>query len=292
MKQLIIACLTFFLLLGCSSSDWQYLDQEPPGETPEIFAPGIISGKGRLHTYPAISPDGKQILWMILPPRTMEVYYQNDKWSEPHIFKPFSDRIYIRPGFDLKGNLYISSAQIPGGYGGLDIWLMNKTDDTIFTPINLGEPLNSDNIETGQSFSRNGDMYFTSYVPEKRWNRGIVVSKFINGKYTEPVPLPETINTPDENTIDYLSYISPDGSYILFSSNRHDTSKESCSIYVCFKNRNKLWSKAINLSNYLGLNEDNRDPALTTDGKYLFFSSGENIMWVKTSVIRKCKRNM
>ena len=107
MKQLVIIILTLLFLHGCSSSDWQYLGQKPPGETPEVFAPDIISGISRIHTYPAISPDGKQILWMILPPKTMEVYYEKGEWSEPHIYKPFSDRIYIRPGFDLEGILYI-----------------------------------------------------------------------------------------------------------------------------------------------------------------------------------------
>lgn len=291
MKKLPIIVLLILTFIGCSN-DWNYLGQKPPGETPEIFAPGIISGISRLHTYPAISPDGKQILWMVLPPRTMEVYYKNGAWSEPHIFKPFSDRRYIRPGFDLNGTLYISSAQIPSGYGNLDIWAMKNTTDSITDLINFGAPVNTDKIETGQSFTRNGDIFYTSYVPGKRWDRGIAMSKYMNGTYSDPIILPETINTPGSDAIDYLSYVSPDGSYLLFSSNRHDTSKESCSIYVSFKGRNGTWGPAKNLSHFLGHYEDTRDPAITADGKYLFFSSGENIMWVSSTVVTKCKRSI
>ena len=118
------------------------------------------------------------------------------------------------------------------------------------------------------------------------------MSKFINGKYSDPAPLPETINAPGKYAIDYLSYVSPDGSYILFSSNRHDTSKESCGIYVSFKSKNGTWGPAKNLSRFLGHHEDTRDPKISADGKYLFFSSGNNIMWVKTSVVKKCKRSV
>lgn len=36
-------------------SNWKYFGQNPPGEKPEIFAPGIISGKGRIHCFPTFT---------------------------------------------------------------------------------------------------------------------------------------------------------------------------------------------------------------------------------------------
>jgi WD40-like Beta Propeller Repeat len=287
-KNTSIIILTFLMFLGCSSSDWQYLGQERPGEMPEIFAPGIISGISRLHTYPAISPDGKQILWMTLPPKIMEVHYENGEWSNPAPYEPLKDIMALRPEFDQRGNLLFSSAQIPDGKGGQDIWQLNEKGEF----INFGGPINTPNLENCPSFTKTGDIYYSSYVQGKRWDRGILMSKFIKGKYSDPTPLPETINIPNKEAIDYLSYVSPDGSYILFSSNRHDTSKESCSIYVSYKDKNDSWGPAKNLSHFLGHFEDTRDPAISSDGKYLFFSSGKNIMWVKTSVIYKCKRSI
>ena len=133
-------------------------------------------------------------------------------------------------------------------------------------------------------------MYFTSYVQDKRWDRGLVVSEFKEGRYQPPYPLSQNINATGEHYIDYLSYISADGSYWLFSSNREDPEKESCRIYVSFKDDSGQWDDPLNLSHFLNFDQDSRDPAISPDGKYLFFSSGENIYWVRSTVIDKIKK--
>ena len=47
---------------GTSAPDWPaYLGQQPPGEAPRVFAPGIIS-RGNIHGRLAISPDGHEII--------------------------------------------------------------------------------------------------------------------------------------------------------------------------------------------------------------------------------------
>ena len=283
MKKTFIIIITI-ILLGCSK-DWQYLGQYPPGERPEVFAEGIISGLGRVHSFPAISKDGKQILWMTLPPKIMEVHYEKGKWSEPSPYEPLKDIVALRPNFGPCGDLLFSSAQIPDGKGSLDIWRLNDKGEI----LNLGDPINTKYLETCHSFTNTGDMYYTSYVQDKKWDRGIMVSKFKDGEYQTPQPLREHINTPDMNTIDYLSFVSADGSFLLFSSNRHDTSKESCHIYVSFLDDAGNWGDPLDLSEFLYFHEDSRDPALSPDGKYLFFSSGENIYWVSTTVIDKIR---
>ena len=41
-----------------------YLGQKPPGETPELFAPGIISVDENFeHSAAVFSPDGKEVFW-------------------------------------------------------------------------------------------------------------------------------------------------------------------------------------------------------------------------------------
>ena len=273
------------LILVSCSRNWQYLEQEPPGDKPEIFAEGIISGQGRIHSYPAISKDGKQILWMILPPKIMEVHVEKGKWTDPAEYEPLSSYACLRPGFHPDGTLYFSSAQPPGGFGSLDLWYLDEAN----IPRNVGPPVNTRTLQTGQSFTTSGDMYYTSHVQGKKWERGIVWATWKNGQFVNAQPLPETINTPDINTIDYLPYISPDGSFILFASNRHDTSKETCRLYVSFKDERGIWSEAVDLNRKMMYFKDSRDPALSPDGKYLFFSSGENIMWVRSSIISKVK---
>lgn len=285
MKRISLFLFIILIIVTSCSRNWQYLEQVPPGERPEVFAPGIISGIERIHSFPAISQNGKQILWMTLPPKIWEVHYSNGEWSKPAELAPLAGQVCLRPGFHPDGSLLFSSASIPGGYGSLDIWYLD--DDNI--PRNLGAPVNTENIETAHSFTEKGDIYYTSYVQGKKWDRGIVYAKWKNGTFADPQPLPDPINTPDINTIDYLSFIAPDGSFILFCSNRYDTSKETCRLYVSFKNKNGIWSDAVDLNSIMGYTLDSRDPALSPDGKYLFFSSGRNIMWVSSDIIKKAK---
>ena len=65
---LISALLLVLLLFGCSSPEeafpltGPYLGQKPPGKTPEIFAPGIIS-TGFNERNLAFTPDGRELFY-------------------------------------------------------------------------------------------------------------------------------------------------------------------------------------------------------------------------------------
>jgi hypothetical protein len=40
-----------------------YLGQKPPGMSPEVFAPGIISSEKGVHSSPVFSPDGQYLFY-------------------------------------------------------------------------------------------------------------------------------------------------------------------------------------------------------------------------------------
>ena len=46
--------------------DSAYLGQNPPGNIPQIFAPGVISLNNRFETYPTFSPDGKEMFFSVV----------------------------------------------------------------------------------------------------------------------------------------------------------------------------------------------------------------------------------
>ncbi len=271
------------------SSAWKYLGQDPPGLKPEIFAPGIISGNGRLHCFPSFSSDGKEIIWMKLPPKLYEINY-DETWSEPHeisVLNRFRCMFPVHSRDDKR--LYFASNNIPGGIGSLDIWYVEKSDTGYSEPINIGSPVNTSGLENQPVFTKSGTIYYTGYVHGKRWDRGILRSKFEKGSYLSPEILSETINVIDTNAIDYTPYIAYDESYLLFCSNRHDVTKEHCRIYISFKGQDDRWSKPIDINSIMNFDYDSRDPYISPDGKYLFFSSGENIYWISSGILNKIK---
>jgi hypothetical protein len=66
-----------------------YLGQEPPGTTPDIFAPGIVSTDMYNHCNIDISPDGSEIYWAMASLDTpCRIYFSetiDGVWSKPEI---------------------------------------------------------------------------------------------------------------------------------------------------------------------------------------------------------------
>src|SRR6218665_1353172 len=123
----IIACAFIVCtLLSCKTDNLvqiNYLDQKPPGIKAEVFAPGIVSTNQYEHSAPAFSPDGKIVLWTVIPANSrahlLEMRYENGKWSKPSI-PSFNDTTadHFYPSFSPDGKtLYFSSRRkVPAGY--------------------------------------------------------------------------------------------------------------------------------------------------------------------------------
>ncbi len=231
-----------------NDKEWKYFGQKSPKLKPEVFAPGLISGKGPMHCFPSFSPDGKEVIWMTLPPKLFFTKF-NRKWIDPQQVS-FS-KIYrcLFPVFSYDGKrLYFASNDVPDGFGGADIWYIEKSDDGFSKPVNIGSPINTSRPETQQVFTEAGTIYYTGYLEGKRFSSGIFRSSLKNGKYTEPEVLKAPINIIDTNIVDYTPFIARDESFLLFCSNRQNKYKEDCRIYLSFRDKTGNWSSPVNLS--------------------------------------------
>lgn len=261
-----------------------YLGQTPPGLIPEIFAPDVISGNGRLHCFPAFSLDNKEIYWMTIPPKIVTMREVDGKWTNPYIV-PFSNSSRNQAPFVAHDNTIYYSSNRNGGKGGLDIWTITKTNSGFTTPINIGDKINSSNSESTPTISENKTMFYSSTVKGKLYNFGIYYSIYENGEYKEPIILPEPINIMDTNNLDYTPFIAKDESYLLFCSNRQNPEKELCHIYISYKNKKGEWGNPVDLSLKMGFTKSSKFPYISPDNKFLFFSSGQNIYWVDSKII-------
>ena len=89
----VLPSLGLFLLLGsiyATPDDdpvlkGPYLGQEPPGDTPKIFAPGIVSTGFNEHIA-SFTPDGRELYFRMLgAPRgvTLTMKEQGNGWTKP-----------------------------------------------------------------------------------------------------------------------------------------------------------------------------------------------------------------
>ncbi len=263
----------------------EYLGFEQPDSIPEIFAPGLISGNGRMHTFITFSSDMKMILWSTIPPKIMMIQMIDNKWTSPKVVSFSNTNNNQSPFIATDNKIYFSSTR-NGGFGHLDIWYTKLINGNFIEPINTGDIINSDKLESHPTISNNNNIYYTGTVEGKLYNRGIYYSAFVDGEYIKPVLLPELINVMDTTILDYTPFIAPDDSYLLFCSNRQNPKIELCHIYISYKNNIGEWTQPIDLSKKMGFTESSKFPYVTPDNRFLFFSSGENIYWIDSKVLK------
>ncbi|MDQ2720811.1 MAG: OmpA family protein [Bacteroidota bacterium] len=188
-----------------------------------------------------ISQDGK---WMIftgcnfpegLGSCDLYISYLNkDGWSEPQNLGRNVNSEYWESTPSLspdKRDLYFSG-NMPGGFGGKDIWVCHRDDNGKWgEPINLGAEINTTGDEsTPFIHADNQTLYFNSNgLPGYSEKPDLFVTrKLPDGKWSKPENLGYPINTiDDEGSL----VVAADGKTAYFSSDRSDT-KGGLDIYT------------------------------------------------------------
>ena len=133
---------------------------------------------------------------------------------------------YIGPYVNTEYDKLYFSSDIPGGYGGFDIWLANWDGSQWGTPQNLGPGINTAMNEFGPSLTGAEDeIYF--YRNSVDWqprdlsgiNGNIYKSIYTNNSWNTAITLPPPINI---NDCSFEPSISFDGMKLYFCSYRPD----------------------------------------------------------------------
>jgi len=253
-----------------------YMGQKPPGDTPELFLPGIVSGHYQAHTPIVFSPDGKEAYWTVgrLPEGIVVGMEMVDGiWNYPKL----STTMRGEPAFSPDGKrlYFISLKPLRNGErdGKENIWYMEKTDSGWSEPKPVGDAVNSRILHWQPSVDSNYNLYFSDYS-------NMFYSRYENGEYQEPVNITELFG--NETLKGNSPYISPDGDYLLFSAQEN--------LCISFKKEDGTWTDKINLGN-----EIRGKGRVTPDGKYIFFTyEGKDkpggIYWVSAAIIEKLKK--
>jgi|GEM_PF-669043 len=288
--MLFISLFAGAVTLFCQQTDLSkptgpYLGQKEPGLTPEIFAPGIVSKEGAQSKL-IISPDGSEIIFktMIITPgqgsspasRTLyfeSITQKNGKWNSPAIL-PFS-RNFVNDEPTLSGDgkrLYFVSNRPEKGSTEVqkmpDIWVVNRTSDSWSVPINLGDPVNTEGLEAQPFFSSDNRLYFGR-------TDGIYCSEYSDGIFSVPVKLTDSIFQGRVRGI----CMSPDNEVCILHSDKPG-GHGSWDLYCSCKDAHGNWTALINMGDSINTEQSEANATFSPDGKYLFFSRGDDIFWV------------
>ncbi len=267
-----------------------YLGQKPPGMTPEIFAPGIISTEERYELNSEFSPKGDEFYFELSTTTPGEknkgIYFYvimvskliDGIWTKPEM-TPFSGKYATMDlCFSPEGDRLYFTSDRPNPWDTSpknNIWYVERTGQGWSDPVILPPPVYSPKVRQGQvSIAANGTIYF-------RTGDDLFYSKYLNNKFTDPIILPKAINSP---YAEGKPYIAPDEHFLLFIRYEMPESIDGGrGLYISFKKDDGSWTPAKNTNIFGSL------PKFTPDGKYFFFSRGGDIYWVDAKVIENLK---
>jgi len=278
-----VVSILILTLLSCAGTDDApmnpYLGQSPPGMTPEVFAPGLVSSDE--HEFaPSFSPDGREFYFSrgVGQYRIKSVMVTREKdgsWSEPVKALPYADEHFeARVHPDGQRIFFMGFHVVPDKERpDLDMFFAERTADGWGEATHLGPPFNPGGAMY-ISFTDDGTLY-TSGVA----HRGIAMSRFEDGEFSDYEPLGPPVDTDDAQQV--YPFIAPDGSYLIFSEMGGTRGGQS-SLLVTFREEDGSWTEPREIP--LGMRGGTA--SVSPDGKYLFFTADRpgDIYWVDAGI--------
>lgn len=277
-------CSFLLVLLGANltalpastNPGFDYFGATGPGAEAEIFAPGFASTEHHDDMYPAISPNGREVVLRIngnLNGQAHSILFltQQDEtgnWSSPEPlpflthhrgggaqFSPDGSRIY----FTTKRPLPEADPSVSQS----SLWFAERTGQGWSEARPVDSPLNDFNLNGGLCIASDGRIYAALVIPG-RASRDIFVLDCVEGQYPQYRLLAGSMNTDDHEV---APYVNSDEGYMLLSAITPDGLRVRLSV-LC---NDGLWSKSETVDELTG--PEAKFVTVSPDGKYVMFVS-------------------
>ncbi len=286
----------------------KYFGQRPPGRTPELFAPGIVSTP-QAERKIVFTAAGTEAYWSRdlryqgeYRGTIIESHVANGSWTPPRSL-PFSAGSHFDHNVALSadGRLLVfasnrpaagrTATTIPGSPGipASDLWQSRRTAAGWSEPEPLGSGVNTDGDEDCPVLAADGTLYFSALRPDGGF--GIYRARRENGRYTVSDRMPAPINTEYGEMPDY---VAPDQQYLLFRSMRPGGFGRA-DVYTSFRGPRGTWSEPVNMGDVVNA-PPSRFIEITRDSRYLFAvrntAGNSDIYWVDVQAVGHRRPNL
>ena len=245
---------------------------DTPSTTPEIFAPGAISGPAGIDCL-TFAPDGNTVYfdqqagWNGF---IMESHRVGKGWSTPQIASFSGQWQDHDPAMAPDGSFLVytsNRADVAGGpavHGG-HLWRVDRRGDGWSAPVRLPDAVNDATSIYAPSVAANGDVYY-----QRRDEPGhefhLYRTAWRDGRYQQPQR--PALGDPAAHELDPA--IAPDQSFIVFDANYAGKDKPD-RLYIVFREGDG-WSKPVDLGDAVNRYEP-WGSHLGPDARSLYFTS-------------------
>lgn len=263
-----------------------YFGQAPPGTTPKLFAPGIVSMALSPEFALTMSPDGKEFYFTRsdMPRQFLMVSRLGPGgWTFPELFTlaaGYTSR-ESHVTLDNKRIYWEWLRPVPAGETDVakmdaGIWMSERTANGWSEPKFVGQGM-------FVTSTRTGDIYITDHTEFRQGNAYLAKARVADGKFVGYDRLQGGMEKLRSEKVTRIAHpgVAPDGSYILFDAGRPP-------VYVCFHNADGTWGDPIDLSQH-GMPPAAGIASVSPDGKYIFFGMNADIYWVSSQIVEQLR---
>lgn len=272
----------------------QYFGQKPPGHKAELFAPGLVSKSDRHEFGITFSKAGDEC-YLGVDEGNRNVTYsfllKDGVWSQAAELLPEAEGSIHDPMLSLDDQrlYYIAHGTRAKKLGKKDanLWYLERHATGWTSPTKLGPIINTNANEFYIALTESGNLYFASNkeaAKDEPYNYDLFMARPGKGAFNTAVRLPDSVNS---NRYDADPFVAPDESYIIFGSVRRDGMGHG-DLYISFKTESG-WTTAKNMGPEINNDKHQLCPFVSRDGKYLFFTSDQDIYWIDASIINTLK---
>lgn len=305
-----------------SSFSGEYIGQSVPDSLPKLFAENLVS-TGLRERDAAFFPDGNEFYFTLMAKGKgvlLFVKQVEGKWTKPEVVS-FSGRYSdLEPFISADGKKLYFVSNRPTIENGepkdYDIWFAERNENEWSEPQNIGLPISTEKDEFYPTLSSSGTIYFTAEYDDAVGGEDIYKSEFIDGKYQTPKNIGGGVNSIRG---EFNSYVSPDESFLIFSTSGREDGFGGVDLYISFSNDEGLWGEPKNMGAKINSGYLDFCPGFSNDGKYFFYTSSRtdnnlgdpdeltykklteilnnpkngysDIYWVESSFIKSLKEN-
>jgi len=140
------------------------------------------------------------------------------KWSRIKAFSHNNPQYsYCTPSLTADGKRLYFSSDMPGGYGGMDLYYCDWRNEDWSAPVNMGKLINTSNNESFPFACIDGKLFFASDGHESYGGKDIYFTAQMDGSWIDPIHLSPDINSKAD---DFGLVTDPKFEKGFFSTNR------------------------------------------------------------------------